>query len=91
MLRNPTVSDSDDYYVLGHLPFVNGKPVNITHSRRNGQITKNLIRRIFPVDRIDAIDGIRLPFVVPGNQKQKFLLHHSRIEIECDYSTRNRS
>jgi hypothetical protein len=72
-LKNPTVFDSEIYYIFGHLPFINGKPVNITLSDRYEQITKKLIREIFPVDQIDAIDGIRLPFVVPGNQKQKFL------------------
>jgi hypothetical protein len=67
-LKNPTASDSTFYYIFGHLPFVNGKPVNITLSDRYGQITKQLIRRIFPVDRIDVIDGIYFPFLVPGNQ-----------------------
>jgi hypothetical protein len=76
-LKNPTVFDSAFYYVFGHLPFVNGKPVNITLNRRDEQITKKVIRRIFPVDRIDAIDGIKFTFVVPGNQNKKFVTSFS--------------
>ncbi len=67
-LQNPTVFDSGSYYVFAHLLFVNGKPVNITLSDRYGQITKQLIRRIFPVDRIDVIDEIEFHLVVKGNQ-----------------------
>ncbi|XP_046655988.1 uncharacterized protein LOC124349431 [Daphnia pulicaria] len=67
-LQNPTVFDSGFYYVFAHLLFVNGKPVNITLSDRYGQITKQLIRRIFPVDRIDVIDEIEFHLVVKGNQ-----------------------
>jgi hypothetical protein len=78
-LKNPTVFDSGIYYIFAHLPFVNGKPVNISlpvkisFSRRNrlfdddGPSMKEMIRRIFPVDRIDAIDGIDWLFIVPGN------------------------
>jgi hypothetical protein len=66
-LKNPTVFDSARYYIFGRLPFVNGKPVNITLSHRNGQITKEMIREIFPVDRIDAIDGIECYVSVEGN------------------------
>ena len=93
-LQNPTVSDSANYYVFGHLPFVNGKPVNITHSNdsfKRHRIQK-IIRKIFPsVDRISAIDVILFAFDDPGNRN---LWHHSRIrlvKIECHYSTRDRS
>jgi hypothetical protein len=75
-LQNPTVSDSANYYVFGHLPFVNGKPVNITHSEdEEGRgIMKEIKRRIFPVDRIDAIDGINLHLAIPGNQNCDIIL-----------------
>jgi hypothetical protein len=69
-LQNPTVSDSANYYVFGHLPFVNGKPVNITHSNDSFKRHRiqNIIRKIFPVDRIDAIDVILFAFDDPGNK-----------------------
>jgi hypothetical protein len=73
-LKNPTVFDSAKYLVFGRLPFVNGKPVNITLSDRYEQITKKLISKIFPVDRIDAIDGIEFYFYVPGNKNSDITL-----------------
>jgi hypothetical protein len=68
-LKNPTASDSGIYYIFGHLPFVNGKPVNITLIDYKVYLKKmeKIIRKIFPVDRIAAIDGLAFPFLVPGN------------------------
>jgi hypothetical protein len=63
-LKNRTVFDSAKYYVFGHFPFVNGKPANIQH---NDTDIEEMIRRIFPVDRIEAV-WITFRFLVPGNK-----------------------
>lgn len=62
-MENPTIFDSTYYYVVGYLPVVNERLVNIKHDEKTAEI----LSWFFPPDEVNATEmSIRLPVIIKG-------------------------
>jgi hypothetical protein len=64
-LNHPNISDTAFYYVVGYLPFVNGKQVNIKHDEE----TTKMLKLHYPsLDQLNATDVVTFPLTVKDNE-----------------------